>query len=244
MSSRELALPDALDLLEHSDLANPRLVPAGSNYTFLIDVCRDGQVECRAIYKPASGEAPLWDFPDGTLHKREYACYLLSSALGWDFVPPSVVRDGPFGPGAVLLYIDHDPRNHYFTMREQFEAEVKRICLFDVITNQADRKASHFLLGRLDERVWGIDHGLAFHEQMKLRTVVWDFAQEPIPQDLLEQCEALMLDLAAHREPAAIVKDWISPAEYQALQDRIEGVLEHPVFPYPLSRRSVPWPWL
>ena len=244
MAHRELTPPEALDLLEHSDLVNPRLVPTGSNYTFLVDVCRDGRVECNAIYKPATGEAPLWDFPSGTLYRREYASYLLSGALGWDFVPPSVVRDGPYGEGVVLLYIDHDPRNHYLTMRERYLCEVQRICLFDVVTNQADRKSSHFLLGRLDEQVWGIDHGLAFHVDLKLRTVVWDFAGDPIPGDLLSQCEGLLADLAEHRERAAGIGDWIDPSEYRALQNRIEAVLEHRVFPSPYSRRCVPWPSL
>ena len=136
-----------------------------------------------AVYKPARGERSLWDFPDG-LYRREVAAYELSEALGWGLVPPTVVRDdGPFGPGSLQLFVEADYEQHYFTLLDDGghdEDVLRAICAFDIVANNADRKSGHVLRGP-DGRLWAIDHGLCFHRQPKLRTVIWDFADEAVP---------------------------------------------------------------
>ena len=170
--------PQLFDLLARGRMGNCRLTPDGSNYTFLTTVSKGGE-HLKVIYKPRRGEMPLWDFPGGTLYLREYASYLLSEALGWGYVPPTVIRDGEFGEGSVQLYVEYDRREHYFTLRERFIEDMLRVCAFDVVANNADRKATHTLLGN-DGGVWLIDHGITFHAQHKLRTVIWDFAGQPV----------------------------------------------------------------
>ena len=181
--------PKLFDLLARGKMGECRLTPDGSNYTFLTTVSK-GSEHLKVIYKPRRGEVPLWDFPEGTLYLREYASYLLSEALGWGYVPPTVIRDGAFGKGSVQLYVECDRREHYFTMRERFLEDMLRVCAFDVVANNADRKATHTLLGN-DGGVWLIDHGITFNAQHKLRTVIWDFAGQPLPHWLLEELESL-----------------------------------------------------
>ena len=155
-----------------------------SNYTFLVSVCEyDDSPEVLAIYKPRSGERPLWDFPDGTLCLRERAAFLISEALGWQIVPPTVLRDGPRGFGSVQLYIEHNPEITYFNFGESFIPQIQRIATFDAITNNADRKGGHCILGE-NNKIWGIDHGICFHVAPKLRTVIWEYAASPIPNDI------------------------------------------------------------
>ena len=158
-------------------------MPWSSNATFLAKLEHDG-VESLAIYKPRKGERPLWDFPRGTLCDREVAAHLVSEALGWDIVPLTILRDGPAGVGMVQRFVDHDPEEHFFTLRERFGDMFRRFALFDVVINNADRKSGHCLRDRHDH-VWGIDHGVSFHAAVKLRTVIWDYEGEPIgPADL------------------------------------------------------------
>ena len=155
----------------------------GSNYTFLVDVTK-GKVAIAAVYKPSRGERPLWDFPRGTLAAREVAAYLTSQALGWNLVPPTVLREeGPAGPGSLQLYVDADVEHHYFTFSEDEKQELRHVALFDVLINNADRKGGHVLMSP-DGHIWSIDHGVCFHQDNKLRTVIWDFACERIPDEL------------------------------------------------------------
>ena len=185
-------------------ISHPLLMPEGSNDTFLVSVSGGGQTR-DAIYKPRRGERPLWDFPAGTLYKREYAAYLVAKALAWDFIPCTVIRDGPYGVGSVQQFIDADSESDYFTLREERPEEIARIALFDHLTNNADRKASHCFKD-WGGRVWSIDHGITFHEDYKLRTVIWDFVGEPIAARLMEQMAAFLEELrSAEGRDAGVV---------------------------------------
>ena len=231
------------DLLAHGEMRECWLAPVGSNYTFYAILTNGTHRQCRVVYKPRRGEAPLWDFPDGTLHLREYAAYLLSEALGWGFVPPTTVRDGSYGIGSVQLYVESDPRANYLTLRDIHRDEMLRLCTFDVIANNADRKASHCLLGT-DGRIWAIDHGITFHSQPKLRTVIWDFAGASVPQWILEDLSRLLErfeEPEGFREQLTFV---LRRREVEAFRCRVEALLEHPVFPLPGLRWAVPWPWI
>ncbi|HEX5414535.1 MAG TPA: SCO1664 family protein, partial [Chloroflexota bacterium] len=164
----------------------------GSNYSFAVALRRGGEQRL-AIYKPRRGEVPLWDFPDGTLYKREYASYLVTQALGWHFIPPTVIREGPHGVGTIQWYIDHDARSRAETLVGTNRDELLRIALFDVVANNADRKSGHTLRGQ-DGRIWGIDHGLTFNVAPKLRTVIWDFCGDPLPDEVRAQMRGLLDD--------------------------------------------------
>jgi len=160
-----------------------------SNYTFLVSVS-DDELQTVAVYKPQRGERPLWDFPDGTLCYREAAAHLVSDSLGWQIVPPTVLREGPRGLGSLQLYIPNNSDVNYFSLDETSAAQLMRFAAFDYIVNNADRKGGHCLLAA-DGHLWGIDHGLAFHSAPKLRTVVWDFAGQRVPDVLLADLERL-----------------------------------------------------
>jgi uncharacterized repeat protein (TIGR03843 family) len=152
------------DMLRRGEIVECKLVPWGSNYTFavvLVDPAGEHD-DTVGIYKPRAGEAPLWDFPSGTLYQREYASWLVSRYLGWDFIPTTVVRDGPHGIGTVQAYVEPEEDSHYFAVRTDHTDELQRMAVFDIVTNNADRKAGHCFRGRDDGRIWGIDHGLTF----------------------------------------------------------------------------------
>ena len=236
-------LPELKELLARGKMSGCRLAPTGSNYTFFAAVGIGAQGQCQVVYKPQRGEAPLWDFSSGTLYLREYAAYLLSETLGWGFVPPTVIRDGMHGVGSVQLYVDSDPSADYFTLRQSYREELLRICAFDVISNNADRKASHCLLGT-DGRIWAIDHGLTFHSEPKLRTVIWEFAGDPVPAPILKELEHLMEEFPVPGGLAEQLGPLLSGAEVEALCQRVQALLERGVFPLPGPRRSVPWPWV
>jgi uncharacterized repeat protein (TIGR03843 family) len=231
---------DVIALLQGGEIEEVEgLIPWSSNYTFLVRVARDGD-EVMAVYKPRRGERQLWDFPDGTLYQREMAAYLVSQALGWDFVPPTVVRDGPYGVGAVQLFIPHDPEEHYFTFGQQMRAQTKRIALFDLVINNADRKAGHCLLAP-DGHVWVIDHGICFHVRSKLRTVIWEFAGQRIPPWLLEDLRRLLVELGEGAVRQRLV-ELLSPEEIEALIHRIEELIQNGVYPPPGPADRYPWP--
>ena len=165
------------------------------------------------MYKPASGEQSLWDFPSG-LYRREVAAFALSESLGWDLVPPTVERtDGPFGPGSLQLFVAADYEQHYFTLFDEGDHDdtLQTMCAFDVVANNADRKSGHVLLGE-GGTLWGIDHGLCFHRQHKLRTVIWDYAGEDVPGRLLEELGHLASAL-----PDELTR-WLDQAEQDALR--------------------------
>lgn len=211
----------------------------GSNYTFLVRV----GAEFEGVYKPVKGEQPLWDFPPETLAGREVAAFLLSEALGWQLVPPTVFRsEGPFGPGSLQLRVQHDPEQHYFTFEDAVCQRLRPAAAFDLLANNADRKGGHILLGE-DGHLWLIDHGICFHEEPKLRTVIWDFAGEPIPTDLVEDVGSLQAKLRAGGELSDQLAVYLSPPELDALRQRVAALLAQPIFPHPPEdERYMPWP--
>lgn len=213
----------------------------GSNYSFLVRV--RGEVgEVRAVYKPTRGERPLWDFPPGTLAAREVAAYLTNRALGWDLVPPTVLRqDGPAGPGSLQLYVEADPERHYFTFSPEERERLRPVAVFDVLINNADRKGGHVLLAP-DGRLWLIDHGVCFHEQDKLRTVIWDFAGQAIPPALLEDVQNFRLRLRSDDSLRGELARLLAPAELAALERRAARLIRERRFPLPGPSRPYPWP--
>ena len=217
------------------------LLHGASNYTFLARLGPHEPAGLSAVYKPARGESPLWDFDAGTLYRREVAAYELSKALGWPRIPPTVVRQkAPHGVGALQLFIEADGR-HFLGANRRDSETWRRVALFDVITNNADRKSGHCLFDKQD-RVWVIDHGLTFHVDEKLRTVIWDFAGQELPQDLCGDIERALIEL-----DKGVLRDTlaglISAAEIRVLKRRLRGVLDPAWrFPEPTSAWSIPWP--
>lgn len=235
--------PEVDGVITRAEITEMKLLPTGSNYVFVLALQDEDAGAGVAVYKPRRGEAPLWDYPGGTLYRRERAAYLLSEALGWGVVPPTVVRDGPHGIGMVQLHIDYLPRANYFTLKDQRQDDLRRLALFDVIANNGDRKGGHCLLDH-DGRLWGIDHGLTFHHQGKLRTVIWDYVDEPVPPSLLADAERLLKTLQAGGPSAAELDALLDKSERRALRARIERVLATGVYPEPPPWRPVPWPAL
>jgi uncharacterized repeat protein (TIGR03843 family) len=231
--------PDALTTLTTGEVELRGRLPWSSNATFLVTVCHHG-VSMPAVYKPRRGERPLWDFPEG-LFLREVAAYLLSEELGWGIVPETVARtDGPLGPGSLQRFVAADFSEHYFTLLEHPEHRdaLRTIAVFDVLANNADRKSGHCLLGD-DGRVWAIDNGLCFHAAPNLRTVIWEFAGEPIPAPLL----ADIARLAERGWDVPGLDTLLRPKEVSALGKRAAQVLSRGTLPEPeVSRRSYPWP--
>lgn len=236
-----LPLQTLLAVLREGEINVQGLLPWGSNYTFLVRVRGNGQ-EAPAVYKPTRGERPLWDFPPHTLAQREVAAYVISQALGWDLVPPTVLRsDGPHGPGALQLFVDADPETHYFNMGPGDRADLHRVALFDILVNNADRKGGH-IVRDAGGRLWVIDHGICFHAEPKLRTVIWDFAGQPIPEALLADVRAFRERLESDGELQASLRELLSPAEVRALKRRADAVLRAPCYPQPGPGRNTPWP--
>ena len=213
-----------------------------SNAALLVTIEFDG-AEMLAVYKPQRGERPLRDFPDGTLCHRETAACKVSDALGWDLVPRTVLRDGPYGIGMVQRFVEHDPDEHYFTLLESHVETFRRFAVFDVIVNNADRKGGHCLRELSTGHIYGIDHGLTFHVAPKLRTVIWDFASEPIPDDLVADVASLRarLDGVLGDEFRAL----LHPVEFDTLLARIDQLLLDGRLPEPEEGyHSVPWPMI
>jgi len=220
-------------LLREGDIEMLGLLPGASNYTFAVRVS-DGELKTMAVYKPRAGEMPLWDFPDGTLFKREITAYELSEALGWSLVPPTIAREGPEGIGSLQLYIDHDPMNHYMTLMPERADVFRRVAAFDVVMNNADRKSGHCLLENDTDRIWVVDHGVCFHVDPKLRTVIWDFAGDELPSGIA--ADLASCDLAA-------LEAWLEADEVEAVGRRVAGLLDEGRFPDPPEdRRPYPWP--
>ncbi len=214
----------------------------GSNYTLLVDV-RDNDLALQAVYKPVRGERPLWDFPASSLAGREVAAFVVSAALGWKLVPPTVYRrTAPHGPGSLQLFIDHDPEYHYFNLRRADVQRLRPVAVFDLLVNNADRKGSHILFDPQDH-LWLIDHGICFHAQDKLRTVIWDFAGEPIPDELCRDLQAFQRQLEAPSDLGQALEPYLSPREIEALARRAERLAASRCFPDPNpSSRPYPWP--
>jgi len=208
----------------------------GSNYTFLVEVHYQGST-VQAVYKPSKGEQPLWDFPENTLAGREVAAYLVSECLGFHFVPFTILRDdGPYGAGSLQQFIEYDIEYHYFNFTVDDRQLLKPIVLFDLLCNNADRKGGHVFFEEGTHKLFAIDHGICFHEQDKLRTVLWDFGGQKVPDDLLSRL-TLSPGLLADLQP------YLSPSEVSALCTRAETLLKKGVFPrQPRDRRAMPWP--
>lgn len=222
--------------LHHGEVEVLGRMPWSSNATYLCEVTC-GQDVTRAIYKPRRGERPLWDFPSGLDH-REVAAYELSEALGWGLVPLTVLRDGPMGTGSLQRFVEADFEQHYFTLYED-EAnhdQLRAMCAFDLVGNNTDRKSGHCLLG-VDGRIHGIDHGLMFHHEFKLRTVIWEFGGEPVPPHLLEAVDAL-----ASAELPAPLAALLDPFERDAVRARARALVHAGCFPIDDTGRRYPWP--
>jgi len=232
--------PEILSDLADGDLALEGRFVYGSNFTFLVRV-ECGDQSRRAVYKPSEGERPLWDFPGGTLAAREAAAYVVSRQLGWDLVPPTVMRStGPSGPGSVQLFVDADPERHYFTMAEEDKPRLLPAALFDALINNADRKGGHVLFDPQDH-LWLIDHGVCFHVEPKLRTVIWDFAGQAIPGDLLK--DLLQFRDQLHDEQArSQLEPLLSGDEFRTLDHRAEHLIQSGCMPLPGPGRHYPWP--
>lgn len=215
----------------------------GSNYTFMA-ACQFKEQTFKTVYKPVRGERPLWDFTHQTLARREVAAFLVSEALGWGLVPPTVFReqDAPMGAGSVQLFVEHDPDTHYFNLSEDYKHLLPQVMLFDLLINNADRKGGHLLINPESE-LFLIDHGLSFHVEHKLRTVVWDHAGEPIPPQLLDDVKKTIKMLSPEENLHRDLTPHLMIEEIMALQNRAMGLLAAKVFPLPPEdRRAYPWP--
>jgi len=234
-----MKIPDQAQLtiaFQNGDLEIKGQFTLGSNYTFLVDVCYQDKTY-PAVYKPTRGEQPLWDFEENTLALREVAAYIVSETLGFHIVPFTTLRDdGPYGSGSLQQFIDHDPDYHYFSFAPEDKLLLKPVVLFDLLVNNADRKGGHVFFENETHKLFGIDHGICFHEDEKLRTVLWDFGGQQIPEELLSRLtfnSILLTDL----EP------YLSSSELDALQSRAERIAKLGVFPHqPRDRRAMPWP--
>lgn len=249
MAAFSLPTDELLDLFQTGDIDVQGRMPYSSNATLLVTV-RDelgDHVEGRshrAIYKPGRGERPLWDFPRG-LYKREVAMYRLADYLGWQVVPPTTIAEGPFGEGSVQAFVNADFEQHYFTLYEEGigELELKKLCALDIVANNTDRKSGHCLLAECDEpgapgTIFGIDHGLSFHSQFKLRTVMWDYIDEPLPSEITDPLSRLVDEGL----PADIVC-LLDSFEVDAVVARTRALLEAGVFPADeTGGRRWPWP--
>jgi uncharacterized repeat protein (TIGR03843 family) len=211
-------------------------MPWSSNATFLVEVAHGGSTTL-AVYKPERGERPLWDFPRG-LFKRELAAWHLSEALRWGLVPLTVRRDGPYGEGSFQLFIPADFEQHYFTLHEDpaHRTCLQRICLFDLIANNADRKSGHCLLGP-DGGIYAVDNGLCFHVEPKLRTVIWEFGGTPIPPEMLADVRRF----ARAALPKALAA-LLEPDEQKALRARATALAGSDCFPVDTGGHRYPWP--
>ena len=227
---------ELIDSLAAGEMTIVARMPRSSNATFLVEVAgADGAT--KAIYKPLRGERPLWDFEPG-LHRREVAAYRLSEALGFGVVPYTILRDGPFGEGSVQVFVDCDPTEHYFTIlenRPECHSRLRKICAFDVIANNTDRKSGHCILD-VNGEVWAIDHGVSFSADFKLRTVIWDFGGEELDADIAAAiaplADTVPLDVAA----------LLTDDEVDALRERAAWLAEGGHFPVDPSGSRYPWP--
>ena len=227
---------DAVGILARGEIEVLGRMPWSSNATYLVAVHHDG-VEARAIYKPLRGERPLWDFPSG-LFRREVAAYELAEAMGWHIIPPTVRRDGPFGEGSLQWFVEADFRQHYFSLHEgrpDLHDQFRQVAVFDFVANNTDRKSGHCLVDR-HGRIWGIDQGLCFSADFKLRTVIWEFGGEPLSDDHRRALEPLV-DNVPLRVAALLDDD-----EVLAIAERAQELLDEGILPVDPTGRRYPWP--
>ena len=262
MDPRDPAVPDLLRR-GRIDITG-RLVDA-SNATLFGTVTLDG-AEAQCVYKPVRGERPLWDFPDGTLAGREVGAFLVSEAAGFDVVPHTLLRDGPFGPGMVQVGVETDderelvdvcspkkvPEGWLAVLRARGDRgqpavlvhadtpALQRMAAFDAVVNNADRKGGHVLAG-VDGHLYGVDHGLTLHVEDKLRTVLWGWTGQPLPGEVVESLEKLRVDLDGGL--ADVLGGHVTRREVRTLASRVRALLDEPVFPSPNGYGpAIPWP--
>jgi len=241
-TSTPLSFERVLDILQTGVVDEEHgMLRWSSNYTFLVSIKQD-DISLMTVYKPRSGERPLWDFPDGTLCQREVAAFLTAQELGWQIVPPTVLREGPRGVGSFQFFIDHDPEKNYFSFEPSIMPQLMRLSAFDCLVNNADRKGGHCLLDA-QGHLWGIDHGITFHAMHKLRTVIWDFAGQPLPDVMLADIERLCGKSSdSETDFRKSLKNLLSPQEIEAFQARLRRLLKSRHFPKPGSGPNYPWP--
>jgi uncharacterized repeat protein (TIGR03843 family) len=241
MSAPRPVLEDAAKLLSTGAVDILGHIPYSSNYVFLARVRADGS-EALAIYKPRRGERPLWDFPQGTLAAREVAAFAVSEVSGWALVPPTVLRrDAPLGPGSLQLFIDHDPERHYFTLVDSRLGEFGVFAAFDVVINNADRKAGH-VLEDAEGRLWAVDHGVTFHTEDKLRTVIWHLAGCPLTREAVAGLRTLSVALRPEAEARRRLEELVSAREVDAVVRRAQRLLSSGRLPRPSQDHHLPWP--
>ena len=235
----ELELAAALQLLREGDLSiEGRLVDA-SNATLYCTSTLDG-VTATCVYKPVQGERPLWDFPDGTLAGRELGAYLVSEATGWEVVPPTVLRAGPFGVGMCQLWVDVDERVDLAELARSEHPDLRRMALFDAVVNNADRKGGH-LLPRHDGRVQGVDHGLCFSTEDKLRTLLWQWRGDPVSDEAVEVLSRVRSELAGPLGEA--LRQHLTRREVARTVARVDQLLASRCHPFPSKDwPAIPWP--
>jgi len=230
----------AIRLLQHGDMTVEGRLVAATNATLYCSVEYEG-VRANCVYKPVSRERPLWDFPDGTLAGREVAAYVISEQMGWEIVPPTVHRDGPFGPGMVQLWIDHDTEVDLLALSRGDDAAVRRMAVFDAVVNNADRKIGH-LLPTASGHVYGCDHGVCFSDEYKLRTVLWQWRGKDLTDEAVESLTRLRHAFARDGLQARL-SGLLSAEEIEATHGRVELMLKHRIHPYPPEDwPAIPWP--
>jgi uncharacterized repeat protein (TIGR03843 family) len=236
----DLSEERAIELLTEGTLEVEGRLVAASNATLYCTARHDG-AEATCVYKPVAGERPLWDFPAGSLAGREVAAYAVSRAAGWDVVPPTVMRDGPFGPGMCQLWIDADPEVDIIALsRRADHAALRQMAVFDAVVNNADRKIGHLLPDR-SGHLYGCDHGVCFAEEYKLRTVLWQWRGRRLPDLAVQALRKLGTALGA--DLGSELSGLLARDEIDATGERIEMLLEHRVHPYPPDGwPAVPWP--
>jgi uncharacterized repeat protein (TIGR03843 family) len=240
-----LDIPDgeraALELLERGALEVEGRLVGASNATLYCTI-KGGGAEANCVYKPVAGERPLWDFPTGTLAGREVAAYAVSRAAGWNVVPPTVMRDGPFGQGMCQLWIDLDPEVDVVALsRRSDHAGLREMAVFDAVVNNADRKIGH-LLPVTDGHLYGCDHGVCFAEEYKLRTVLWQWRGKALPRRSVEALRRLADDMAAGWLADELSKH-LTRSEINATRSRVAKLLKHRTYPYPSEDwPAIPWP--
>ena len=232
----------ALHLLTHGDIEVEGLIPWSSNATLLVTV-RDDELTTLAVYKPQGGERPLWDFRYGTLPLREVASHLVCETLGWGMIPPTVLRQGPHGLGSVQFFVHAQEDAHFFTIQDDpsYLEDLRRLAAFDVVANNADRKSGHCLVDS-QGRLWAIDNALTFHADPKLRTVIWTFAGQPLPNGVLADLQALHDVLVEGSQLDEALNHLLDEAEVTAFHRRLGQLIEDGRFPEPGEGRVLPWP--
>jgi hypothetical protein len=231
------------ELLMKAEPVEASLLAAGSNYVYLLRMADSAGGEGYAVYKPQRGEAPLSDFPDGTLYKRERAAYVVSEALGWGLIPPTVVREDGLGAGlgVLQLFVEHDPAQNYFTLKDDHAETMMKVAVYDWLTNNADRKGGHCLLAA-DNRIWCIDQGLTFHDEDKLRTVIWEFQGQAPPATLVQDIERFREQLDNNGPLRSELEGLLFNQELRRLNERAEMIVGGAVLPPPPPWRPYPWP--